>query len=742
MAGQNRKLELLQSAQESGLISKIMPLAAITALPVDSNLTADAAIERATRQRFEQTGKFALAELIESLGDAPKNADLAEAMARGVPASLIESALESETDFSALAAEYRRQGLEGAPGIACSLPASTDPDAVRSLRQKGIFAALGDVAFDAPDTPAMAIDVANFVTPDGIDADLICDLVSSAFEQSGDLILIPCGLSAALLALGKPADANTPEGVALLKLLNTCATGAAFPKKSAALLDLPAIPANSSKRAVKLAMLPLSTSALENFLPASLGLAPFTTFLEMDNDGAADLSPYARLGLARRQPEALPPLLSALEQAADLESTPHFGGDILKTRGFSGDAIEKVKSALGEGLPLNAAFSRWVLGDDIISNDLRLAPEAFDADGRGLLKAVGFTKSEIAEAETSMDGRPQRLAETALQEAGLLPVQDTPNIPPAKSLTDLLIAAPFISIPDDQPQRTAQLLEQGYNIWLSPLAAETDRLTADRMTHIHALAEEIVAEDETEFPSHHEGEATSVSRTRLPDRRKGYIQKATVGGHKVYLHTGEFDDGSIGEIFIDMHKEGAAFRSLMNNFAIAVSLGLQYGVPLEEYVDAFVFTRFEPAGDVTGNDQITRATSILDYIFRELAVSYLAREDLAELGNVTHDGLGRGEADGIEQTDSSPLTGEAAQFISRGYSRGQIPDNIVILNKRREEKAAEDDAQAAEAEAQQSPDYLSDACPGCSSFTLYVDDADGETTCDTCGHIEGAAQND
>ena len=120
-------------------------------------------------------------------------------------------------------------------------------------------------------------------------------------------------------------------------------------------------------------------------------------------------------------------------------------------------------------------------------------------------------------------------------------------------------------------------------------------------------------------------------REKLPNRRKSYTQKATVGGHKVYLHTGEYEDGRLGEIFIDMHKEGAAFRSLMNNFAIAISLGLQYGVPLEEYVDAFTFTRFEPAGLVQGNDTIKNATSILDYIFRELAVSYLGRNDLAHV---------------------------------------------------------------------------------------------------------------
>jgi ribonucleoside-diphosphate reductase alpha chain len=267
------------------------------------------------------------------------------------------------------------------------------------------------------------------------------------------------------------------------------------------------------------------------------------------------------------------------------------------------------------------------------------------------------------------------------------------------------------------------------------LDTQIDRLTADRMEHIAALAEDLMAEDAApqtiiESPS-------GVSRTRLPDRRKGYIQKATVGGHKVYLHTGEFDDGSLGEIFIDMHKEGAAFRSLMNNFAIAVSLGLQYGVPLEEYVDAFVFTRFEPAGEVTGNDQIARATSILDYIFRELAVSYLAREDLAELGDVTHDGLGRGLEDGIEKSQAQPLPDEAAHLISRGFARGQIPDNIVIFNTLREEREAEQSESETDVDETEpaSPAYLADACPSCGSFTLYMEDADGEIACDTCGHI-------
>jgi len=140
--------------------------------------------------------------------------------------------------------------------------------------------------------------------------------------------------------------------------------------------------------------------------------------------------------------------------------------------------------------------------------------------------------------------------------------------------------------------------------------------------------EEVITEKTTKVVEKIVERVLRAEREKLPHRRKGYTQKAIVGGHKVYLRTGEYEDGKLGEIFIDMHKEGAAFRSLMNNFAIAVSIGLQYGVPLEEFVEAFTFTRFEPQGIVTGNDTIKMSTSILDYIFRELAISYLDRNDL------------------------------------------------------------------------------------------------------------------
>ena len=180
-------------------------------------------------------------------------------------------------------------------------------------------------------------------------------------------------------------------------------------------------------------------------------------------------------------------------------------------------------------------------------------------------------------------------------------------------------------------------------------------------------------------------EIIKTEREKMPER-KGYTQKAIVGGHKVYLRTGEYSDGSLGEIFIDMHKEGAGFRAMMNNFAIAVSVGLQYGVPLEEFVDAFTFTKFEPSGMVQGNDSIKNATSILDYIFRELAVSYLDRTDLAHVKpeGASFDDLHKGDegtnvADVSE--DSATKSLEMLKSISStGYLRKRLPQELMTLN--------------------------------------------------------------
>ena len=167
-------------------------------------------------------------------------------------------------------------------------------------------------------------------------------------------------------------------------------------------------------------------------------------------------------------------------------------------------------------------------------------------------------------------------------------------------------------------------------------------------------------------------------RFGMPDRRKGYIQKATIGDHKVYLHTGEYRDGKIGEIFIDTSKEGELVKALMNNFAIAVSLGLQYGVPLDEFISAFVGTKFEPSGKVLGNDRILSATSILDYIFRELAISYQNREDLAHTPSIVGDDTSG--TDDQNSEDQNQLLKIVKDITSKGFVRNNYKKNLVDLS--------------------------------------------------------------
>ncbi|NNK16851.1 MAG: vitamin B12-dependent ribonucleotide reductase, partial [Sulfitobacter sp.] len=256
-------------------------------------------------------------------------------------------------------------------------------------------------------------------------------------------------------------------------------------------------------------------------------------------------------------------------------------------------------------------------------------------------------------------------------------------------------------------------------------------------------------------------------REKLPQRRKGYTQKAIVGGHKVYLRTGEYEDGNLGEIFIDMHKEGAGFRAMMNNFAIAVSVGLQYGVPLEEFVDAFTFTKFEPAGMVQGNDSIKNATSILDYIFRELAVSYLDRTDLAHVKpeGATFDDLGRGEEEEsvgnvseLSETAAANSLEVLRQISSTGYLRNRLPQELLVVQGGADLSAglapelsqggivAEMTATTAVATGAITLDartkakmqgYEGEACGECGNFTLVRNGTCMK--CNTCGGTSGCS---
>ena len=198
------------------------------------------------------------------------------------------------------------------------------------------------------------------------------------------------------------------------------------------------------------------------------------------------------------------------------------------------------------------------------------------------------------------------------------------------------------------------------------------------------INEKVVASDKLQVSTETESKNVNIQkfnkinndRSKMPDRRKGYIQKVTIGDHKIYLHTGEYDDGKVGEIFIDMNKEGELVKALMNNFAIAISLGLQYGVPLDEFVDAFIETKFEPSGEIKGNDRILNASSILDYIFRELAISYLGREDLAHTPSIS-----KSSNDKIPNDSNEDVFLKLVKDItSKGFVRSNYKDKLVDLS--------------------------------------------------------------
>ncbi|MFT3997865.1 MAG: ribonucleoside-diphosphate reductase [Asticcacaulis sp.] len=394
-----------------------------------------------------------------------------------------------------------------------------------------------------------------------------------------------------------------------------------------------------------------------------------------------------------------------------LTDAPHIHPQALKSHGLSDFEITRIEDALITAESLSAVFSPALLDADFIKDIWGVSDEDLDAADFNLLGLMGFSDAEIAEAQAwvfgcdGVDGLPealrQRLGEPGLR-ARLSLRQRMEGFCAAPAMTPVMAgwdedtrdglgrlalaaelglrAAGLRRLPAP-PEQRLDIPEYEEARRPADLAKETQRETlrdVPREAPAQKVIEKIIERDR--------------SRQKLPDRRKGYIQKASVGGHKVYIHTGEYEDGSVGEIFIDMHKEGAAFRSLMNNFAIAVSIGLQYGVPLDEFVDAFVFTRFEPAGPVTGNDSIRSATSILDYIFRELAISYLNRDDLsnADPDALNADGLGQGH--GLSTLKDGENEGiMASQLISKGFMRGQ-PDNLVVVPfARKTPKADEQD---------------------------------------------------
>ncbi len=422
--------------------------------------------------------------------------------------------------------------------------------------------------------------------------------------------------------------------------------------------------------------------------------------------------------------------------AGSLEEAQGLDHRALAAVGFTGHEITLAESVLRSTGDLRAAFAPAVVGADFLSDVLGAPAEALADPAFDTLAFAGFAPETIAAAQAHAvgTGRIHDAPTLAPEAQALFRAFEAPGQADRIAFTaavevfacapwPLALIAPFDARPADLLRLQASAARAGVRaLKLSRAPAPADftldlpeaPTEAPRARPPEPVVTERVVEKVVE---------RRRERRKLPDRRKGYIQKAAVGGHKVYLHTGEYEDGEVGEIFIDMHKEGAAFRSLMNNFAIAVSLGLQHGVPLDEFVDAYVFTKFEPAGPVTGNDSIKSATSILDYIFRELGVSYLGRDDLAngDPQEFNADGLGLGKNAETEDEADEPAPLPASKFISKGFSRGATPDNLVFAAfGRRKDGEAKASAPADQA----------DICPACGDVALSR--KGGLVVCESC----------
>ncbi|MEQ9144556.1 MAG: vitamin B12-dependent ribonucleotide reductase [Parvibaculaceae bacterium] len=434
------------------------------------------------------------------------------------------------------------------------------------------------------------------------------------------------------------------------------------------------------------------------------------------------------------KPEQIERIVAYAVGHGSLKDAPGVNHETLAAKGFTPAALELVESGLATAFDIRFAFNKYALGEEFCVEQLGLDAEAMDDFDFDMLEALGFTAKEIEAANLYVCGAMTLEGAPGLVEAHL-PVFDCANpcgrtgkryLSVESHIRMMAAAQPFISgaisktinMPNSA---TVEECKESYMLsW--KLGLKANALYRDGSKLSQPLNAQLIDDDDLALEAAGDDTETVIAadpatapapktplveqpaaaqaatlaqkviaksmsaqmqdggrgeRAKLPDRRKGYTQKAVVGGHKVYLRTGEYEDGTIGEIFIDMHKEGAAFRSLMNNFAIAISLGMQYGVPLEEYVEAFTFTRFEPAGLVQGNDTIKNATSILDYVFRELAVSYLGRHDLGHVdpADLMPDAMGDGEDEGKLPPAPMPATAIA----SPGFARNTQLANLYVV---------------------------------------------------------------
>ncbi|MEE2986958.1 MAG: vitamin B12-dependent ribonucleotide reductase [Nitrospinota bacterium] len=404
-------------------------------------------------------------------------------------------------------------------------------------------------------------------------------------------------------------------------------------------------------------------------------------------------------------PEEIKGIVEYCVGTGSLDTSPHINRGSLGEKGFTDEILNRIEEDLPKVFDITFAFNKFVLGEAFCKDVLELDDEQLNRFDFNLLEHLGFSSEQIREANDAICGT-MTIEDAPHLKSSHYSVFDCASkcgrygqrfIRPEAHIRMMAAAQPFLSgaisktinMPN---QATVEEVERAHMLcWKlmlkgtavyrdgSKLSQPLNSVASEDFEHLQLDEEEEREPLKAAAKMVHIMREREYKRVSLPHRRNGYTQKAVIGGHKVYLRTGQYKDGSLGEIFIDMHKEGAAYRSLMNCFAIAISLGLQHGVPLEEFVDAFVFTRFEPNGIVTGNDKITMATSTIDYIFRELAISYLGRNDLAQ---VTPDDL---RADAIGKNDESapdeepPTEASPAQKAESPIKT--VPKKIVPSNR-------------------------------------------------------------
>lgn len=455
-----------------------------------------------------------------------------------------------------------------------------------------------------------------------------------------------------------------------------------------------------------------------------------------------------------------------------LANAPKINHDTLKTKGFTDEALRKVEKALEGAFEIQFAFNKWVLGEEYCKEKFGFTEDQLNNWNFNLLEALGFSAKDIEKANDyvcgtmTVEGAPYLKKDhyTIFDCANKCGKYGQRYIPAEGHIRMMAASQPFISgaisktinLPSSatvEDISNCYLLSWKLGLKSNALYRDGSKLSQALNTTVDDAAAAILEaslEEEAGVSQVMKAAETMVThylaqRKALPAKRRGYIQKARVGGHNVYLRTGEYPDGTLGEIFIDLHREGAAFRSLMNCFAIAISLGLQYGVPLEEFVSAFVFTRFEPNGPVQLHNNIKMATSVIDYIFRDLALNYLGRTDLVQVKpeDIRADAVGSPKEAPPSPSKSGVEDDHSANSSFHKISTVQVPlesapgENVQLTSHRESSKAVSEDQYMELIREARLKGYEGDPCPECGSFTMVRNGVC--LKCLTCGATSGCS---